>query len=293
MPSGCERLCLAVRRTVAERISQSARAAGISADLGSLRPGKMLRVRLAGRLAAGAAPVSVDSPLLRNACAATELFHAASLCHDDVIDHASVRRGRGAFWTVTSASGAVLFGDLLLCEALELLRQTDAGRALGPFMAKIQEVLRAETEQELVQRGRAVDTQTCLRLSRGKTGALFAFVAGACAGEDGPLRERLEEVGYCVGTAYQLADDLLDIDGSEKTAGKTLGTDSARGKITLPRVGEQGRKRTKQEIGKLCAGALRHLSGRPGLRDALRQFIVLDLQPVLERHQSVCVELAV
>ena len=293
MTTGYNRLLLAVRGLVEDRIHSAACVAGVVGDLGALAPGKMLRTRLAARLVAADEAVAGDLPSVLHACAATELFHAASLCHDDVIDNAYLRRGQIAFWTATSVSGAVLIGDLLLSEAIELLRTTNEGRHLGTFMSKIQQVLRAETEQELLLRGRRLDTETCLRLCRGKTGPLFAFVAGVCAGEDRRLCGDLEEAGYRLGTAYQLADDLLDVVGTGEQAGKTLGTDSARGKYTLAQGGEEGRRRTERRIVELCASALACLRGRPVVRDALEQFLLLDLQPVLDRYPSVRMELAV
>lgn len=276
-------------------VRQAGRAIGLTGgrfDAENLLSGKMLRTRLAARLFEGQA-AQVGRTTLVSACAAAELFHAASLCHDDVIDDGLTRRGRSALWAATSRSGAVLIGDLLLCEALELLREAQGGRYLGLFMRQIREVLEAEVRQELVYRGRRLDAKTCVGLSRGKTGALFAFVGGVCGGEDETLARALLEAGYGLGTAYQLADDLLDVVGSERRSGKTLGTDRRRGKFTLAQVGESGRGMTQERVRKLCAGAVDCLHGHPPAREALKEYLLCDLMPVLDRQLEVRLELAI
>ena len=127
----------AVERVVAERTAVVAAAAGLEQLRPLLGMGKMLRTRLAGRLAeAGRVSGETLAPL----CGAVELLHAASLCHDDVIDSAPVRRSHPALWHRTSPSGAVLIGDLLMCEAIDLLLGVEGGRHMAPFVSKLREV---------------------------------------------------------------------------------------------------------------------------------------------------------
>ena len=229
--SNSDSLVARVRKLIADRVAALPLPGLNPAAISQLLPGKMLRTRLAARLAAGETRAA-DPQTLPIVCAATEMAHTASLCHDDVIDGGLIRRRQPALWRTTSPSGAVLIGDLLLCEAMDLLLDTEGGRHVAPFVAKIREVCAAEAEQELLFRGQQPEVETCLRLARGKTGALFAFVAGVCGGDDEPLASALEEAGYKLGTAYQLADDLLDVIGSEELTGKTLGTDARREKRT-------------------------------------------------------------
>lgn len=273
-------LLKATRRVVAERLERIASATGVG-EVGDLLPGKMLRTRLAGRVAGSA---TLDA--LATACAATELVHTASLCHDDVIDNAVIRRARPTLWQVTSPSGAVLLGDLLLCEALDVLIDVPGTPHLKHFVAKVREVIEAETEQELLLRGRAVDEPTCLRLARTKTGPLFAFTAWAARDADAALAAALEEAGYRVGTAYQLADDLFDVVAAEQEAGKTLGTDQARGKFTLPQSPEGGVDATREHIRELCSSAVASLGDWPDRQTGLAQFITDDLLPVFRRHDE-------
>lgn len=279
-----------VRSVVESRTAKALSATKSDVPLRLLMPGKMLRTRLAARLFAGS---SSDPMSLQAACAATEVVHTASLCHDDVMDNSILRRSLPTLWQVSGPSGAVLVGDLLLCEAMDLLIPVENGRYLPLFLAKVREVVEAEAQQELCWRGRTVDAETCLRLARSKTGPLFAFVASVCGGDDEALCGLLEEVGYLIGTAYQLADDLLDVIGIEGEAGKTLKTDSARGKFTLPQVQDIGESITRQEIQELFRSAMDILSDYPEAQQALMDFLLHDLQPVLERQLGVDMRIVV
>jgi len=261
-------------------------------DFGLLQPGKMLRSRLAGRLSRCDSP-KLDTSALQMMCAATELVHTASLCHDDVVDNALIRRSAPAMWQTTGPSGAILVGDLLLCEAIDMLVALEGGRHFPAFMAKVREVVETEAEQELLWRGKDADEDTCLRLARQKTGPLFAFVAAMSGGDDPKLSDVLEEAGYLIGTAYQLADDLLDVIGSESEAGKTLGTDSVRSKTTLPQGCQDGLNITRKHVDALCGSALELLNDYPSQRQALTDYLARDLQPVLNKHSNLLLELPV
>jgi geranylgeranyl pyrophosphate synthase len=120
-----------------------------------------------------------------------------------------------------------------------------------------------------------------LRLARGKTGPLFAFTAAVSRWDDAALRPTLEEAGYRVGTAYQLADDLIDVRGTQGAAGKTLGTDFKRRKFTMPQMSGSDDRDTIECILALCRTSLELLDERGGLRRALAEFLTCDMQPVL------------
>lgn len=251
------------------------------AEARDLLGGKMLRSRLAGRLMlSGAAAADVE--LVEQAAAAVELVHTASLCHDDVIDNALLRRATPTFWRRTSSSGAVLVGDILLCEAMNLLLETQNHSLLVAFMGKVTQVCLTEAQQELVYRGRQVDEETCLVLARGKTGALFAFAAEACAPMGSDEAVAFGHAGYCLGTAYQLADDLLDVVGNEKQVGKTLGTDGQRNKFTLPQIEPDGAELSIRHVRRLCGEAAAVVDAWPTARQAVEDFLARDFGPVLE-----------
>lgn len=287
----CDAVLARVRRAVGARAKKATSSLTEPWAVGPMLSGKMLRSRLGARLFANGAPVNEST--LQAVCVATELVHTASLCHDDVVDNSLIRRSLPTLWRIVGSSGAILIGDLLLCEAMALLMETEKGRLTRRFLTKVTEMVEAETQQELVYRGKQVDMETCLQLARGKTGPLFAFVAGICGGEDETLCGLLEEAGYRIGTAYQLADDLVDILGTECTVGKTLGTDLIRGKFTLPQIGDAGERAARKSISELCISAVELLNDYPKTRDGLREFLCQDLQPVLEQTLGVETGIAV
>jgi len=246
--------------------------------------GKMLRTQLAGRL--GEASQAQSWSAIEAVCAATEIVHTASLCHDDVIDNAFVRRAYPTLWRRTNSTAAVLVGDLLLCEAMSLVIEADGGRYVRAFCDKVREVCMAEARQELCLRGTPQDEATCLAVARGKSGPLFALAAGVCGGDDDVLSAALEEAGYRIGTAYQLADDLLDVLGDESVARKTLRTDGRRGKFTLAHLYDDDGSRLRGHIRRLCGGAVDCLSAWPEVRAGLERFLASDLQPVLGRYDG-------
>jgi geranylgeranyl pyrophosphate synthase len=274
---------LRVGRLLDARVAAAIPSQGTAGGTAQLTPGKMLRTRLAARLATGVSE-PLDLNVLAHCCAATELIHTASLCHDDVIDDGMVRRGRPALWREVGTSGAVLIGDLLFCASVQTVADAARGSYVCRFVQKVREMCAAEAEQELGLRGRSLDVSTCIRVARGKTGPLFAFVASCCGGDDRKLSEALEEAGYRVGTAYQLADDLLDVVGDESVAGKTLGSDRRRHKATLAMIGGDSAEVARVQVGEQFDAALECLRAWPAVREALATFLSEDVVPVLERQ---------
>lgn len=243
-------------------------------------PGKMLRSRLGWALRAADPAALID---LARACAATEMIHTATLFHDDVIDGASLRRGQPSLWREVGETGAILLGDLFFSSAVRMLLESGDGELVARFVDRVKEVCAAEVCHEILFRGTRAGVETALRLARGKTGALFAFVAYAAgAGAPAAKRDALEEAGYLVGTAYQLADDLLDEEGSEEQIGKTLGTDRKRRKFTLAQTGGDGRELIREEIAKQRLAALEVLAPWPEQASRLEAYIVANLLPQRE-----------
>jgi len=277
----CFDLIREARQLTATAVADIAGTFDAKAQVTQLLSGKMLRTRLASFLACrGFAPKNpVALPFI---CAATEIVHTASLCHDDVIDNSLIRRAHPTLWRTAGPSGAILIGDLLLCRAMKLILEAEDGCYVDALIAEVVEVSAAETEQELKYRGKILEEETCLRLARGKAGPLFAFIAGACADDDRTLSLALQESGYCIGTAYQLADDLLDVVGSERLSGKTLGTDLKRFKCTLSQT--MPSERLLGHVRAQCEKALGCLSPWPGARDAVAQYLNLILKPLFERY---------
>ncbi len=191
----------------------------LPANKNLLGNGKMLRSRLT--LSVGSAN-GVDERVLIHAAAAVDIIHGASLLHDDVIDGGILRRGAPTFWKKYGVNGAILFGDLLVFKALDLLIAVDRQDLLQELIDMSSNVCRSEVEQELVLRGTPGTWKECEQIARAKTGSLFAFAA--VAGGDGSPEQAdaLREAGFILGTAYQLTDDVLDASGNEAVSGKPL-----------------------------------------------------------------------
>ena len=247
--------------------------------------GKMLRSRLAWRLRQ-AADNSIET--LAHAAAAVELIHSASILHDDVIDGGVIRRGLPTFWKERGVAGAILLGDLLLFKGIDLICRVEGGRLTHDLVKLTGEVCEAESEQELLLAGHPSRLETCIRIARRKTGALFAFVALAAGGRDPSLQAKLKECGYQLGTAYQLADDLLDATGDEVAAGKTLRSDLRRDIVSAAAVDASCDTHPLAYIEQTqlrCEAALKNHEGAVA---GVRAYVEHDLAPALRQLLEGC-----
>ncbi len=246
-----------------------------------LGSGKMLRSRLV--LAVGT-PNGVDEKTLINAGAAVDIIHGASLLHDDVIDGGILRRGAPTFWKKYGTNGAILFGDLLVFKALNLLVEIGRQDLLQELIDMSTHVCRSEVEQELVLRGTPGTWKECEQIARAKTGSLFAFAAVAAGDGSREQADALREAGFILGTAYQLADDVLDASGNEAVSGKTLGTDNKRGKTTAITATKSAPEDPVEYIYTLLDDSLNELARWPVLHDAWSAFLTKTMKPVLKKH---------
>jgi octaprenyl-diphosphate synthase len=169
--------------------------------------------------------------------AAVELIHSATLLHDDVIDEGEERRGRPASRALWGNLVSVLSGDLLLTSALELVADSGVEGAMRDTLATMQSLIAGEVAQ-LKARGREdLGIEGYLEIARGKTASLFsnACRAGARVAHAGEaVIEAAGRFGESVGIAFQIIDDVLDLEGIPHEVGKQLGHDLAEGKTTLP-----------------------------------------------------------
>ena len=188
---------------------------------------------LAGRMAGAQA-----KPLPRIA-ASIEMFHTASLLHDDVIDDAQMRRGKPSAKAKWGNQVSVLVGDLLFCRGSQILVDHGEPRLLQAMNTAISQTTEGELLETLHQNDAEVNADTYMKIIRGKTGALFALAAGAgaiIAGVEHSFEKALHLFGMELGQAFQLADDALDYVADEQRFGKTAGTDLREGKITYPLI---------------------------------------------------------
>lgn len=252
-----------------------------------LGSGKMLRSQLV--LALGAAN-GIPQKELINAAAAVDMIHGASLLHDDVIDGGIIRRGAPTFWKKYGINGAILFGDVLMFKALSLLVDVNRVDLLSELIDRTGEVCRSEVEQELILRGSPGTWEECELVGRYKTGSLFAFAAVAGGNKQPDQAEALREAGYILGTAYQLADDVLDASGNEEISGKTLGTDDKRGKTTAITATKNAPADPIAYIFQLLENAANLLKPWPEIHAAWDTFLKLTMVPVLEKHVHAAVQ---
>jgi farnesyl diphosphate synthase len=246
----------------------------------ALAPGKRLRPFL---VLASAQLFSVSRRSALQAAVAVELVHAYSLVHDDLpaMDDSDLRRGRPTCHKQFDEATAVLAGDGLLTYAFEVLAQADthgdpavrcelvtalaqAAGAAGMVGGQMIDLL-AENDPTL-------DIGAITRLQRLKTGALIAFSceAGAILGKAGAeLRLALRGYAHDLGLAFQIADDLLDIEGSAAETGKPVGSDAAAGKATF--VSILGVERARAQAAHLVRQAVAHLDLFEKKADLLRQ----------------------
>lgn len=194
--------------------------------------GKMLRPALC-YLAAGACGAR-DLNRFNQMAAAMELLHLASLAHDDVVDRADTRRGETSLHRLWDNHTAVLGGDYLVARALDILTHYDSTAVIRSALHSIHQM----AEGELINFGRKqkeLEEEDCIRLAEKKTASLFA-VTCSCPTLliDASFVTPLFDFGMAIGTAFQLADDLLDLDQDERTLGKPSCGDLVEGKVTLP-----------------------------------------------------------
>ena len=245
----------------------------------ALSPGKRLRPLL---VVAGARLFGVGRRSALQVAAAIEMVHAYSLVHDDLpaMDNSDLRRGRPTCHKQFDDATAVLAGDGLLTMAFEVLSGSDTH---GDPAVRCELVAALATAAgcagmvggqmiDLLAEKMSLDIGAITRLQRMKTGALIAFSceAGAIlAKAPGEPRMALRGYAHDLGLAFQIADDLLDVEGSAEEVGKPVGADAAAGKATF--VSILGIERARAQAALLVDQAVAHLDLFRQRAELLRQ----------------------
>jgi octaprenyl-diphosphate synthase len=180
------------------------------------------------------------SPELVRVAAVIELVHLATLVHDDIMDEADVRRSRRTAARAFGPTAAVLLGDALFAHALNLATQFPTADVCVVVSASARRVCAGEIVQTLRRRSTDLTPADYRRIIELKTAELFrisCFLGASLGGMEPAYVEAAGRFGRHLGIAYQIYDDLADFFGEEKRIGKTLGTDLASGKLTLPLFG--------------------------------------------------------
>ncbi len=179
----------------------------------------------------------VVTPDLVRVAAVVELVHLATLVHDDIMDEADLRRSRRTAAREFGPTAAVLLGDALFAHALHLATQFPTTEICAAVSDSTRKVCAGEIVQTLRRRSTNVTRADYQRVVELKTAELFrvsCFLGARLAGFEGGYVEATSRFGRHLGIAYQIYDDLVDFFGEEARMGKTLGTDLASGKLTLP-----------------------------------------------------------
>ncbi len=233
----------------------------------ALAPGKRMRPFL---VFAGANLFGVAQRCALQVAAAIEMVHAYSMVHDDLpaMDNSDLRRGRPTCHKQFDEATAILAGDGLLTTAFEVLADPDT-HGDPAVRCELVSALAAAAGAggmvggqmiDLIAEHQTLDIGAITRLQRMKTGALIAFSceAGAIlAKAPADLRIALRGYAHDLGLAYQIADDLLDVDGSSAELGKPVGADAAAGKATFVSILGAERARAQAEL--LINQAVAHL----------------------------------
>ena len=203
--------------------------------------GKRLRpalVLLSGKACGGVTPEHVTL------AAVVEMFHTATLIHDDVLDEATLRRHLETVNARWDNETSVLLGDYLFTRAMCLVSSLDSTFAWRAIAEAGKTVCEGELRQIETRGNYELREEAYLDIITGKTAALCACccrLGAHYAGAEPEQREAYARFGQDLGVAFQIIDDVLDVLGDEAIAGKSLGTDLRKQKPTLPLIRLLGR----------------------------------------------------
>jgi octaprenyl-diphosphate synthase len=193
------------------------------------------------------------------AASLVELLHTASLVHDDVVDDANERRGAFSVYALWKSKTAVLFGDYLLARGLLISVDHQAYDLLRIVSVAVQEMCEGELLQLQHSRKQDMTREAYFEVIQKKTAALIAACTEAGAQSGGAAPEQLEQMrqfGFCLGSIFQIKDDLFDYQ-VHGTTGKPSGNDVKEKKFTLPLIYalQQAPRSEKKQILTLINGS--------------------------------------
>lgn len=199
--------------------------------------GKMLRpafLLLAARFG------EYNAGKIHNLAAAIEMMHMATLVHDDVVDDSKLRRGTETIQHRYSKEYAVYIGDFLFCQCFIMLSGYDySTENLRDISKAISKICMGEIIQHNIRYAQNTNLKKYIKVISGKTAALFAisFYTGAKESNCNEKTSKLlGRVGYYIGMAFQIIDDLLDYSGDTNKLGKSAQSDLIKGYYTLPLI---------------------------------------------------------
>ena len=241
--------------------------------------GKRLRPIL---VMAGAEAVGSSAKEVIKVACAIEMIHTFSLIHDDLpaMDNDDLRRGKPTNHKVFGEASAILAGDALLAEAFLLLADKERARDTKIVLDVLHDIAWATGARgmtggqqiDMDSQGKKISEQELSKLHRMKTGRLIVVSATSGARYGGATPSELKALhryGECIGLAFQIADDLLDIEGDQEEIGKDVGSDIGKDKATFPSV--IGHEASRQRASSLVNEAISSLSSFDKCADPLRE----------------------
>ena len=197
-----------------------------------------------------------------------EFIHTATLLHDDVVDDSDLRRGKETAHAVWGNAASVLVGDFLYSRSFQMMVGVDSMRVMEDLANTTNTIAEGEVEQLLNMYDPEVSQQRYFSVIEKKTARLFeaACQLGAVLTGREDLATALATFGRELGTAFQVADDVLDYSADADKLGKNSGDDLAEGKVTLPLIlcreqaGEEDRKLIDESIRKGDLGQIHRIT---------------------------------
>jgi octaprenyl-diphosphate synthase len=238
--------------------------------------GKRLRPQLA-LLSAAACGQDCESSDIEHpvtVAAIIEFIHTATLLHDDVVDASELRRGQDTANSVWGNEAAVLVGDFLYSRAFEMMVDVQSLEVMSILASTTNRIAEGEVMQLLNVHEPDITEAQYIDVIEAKTARLFqaATELGAVlAGQSSEIRQAMASYGMHLGTAFQIADDVLDYQSDTETMGKNTGDDLGEGKTTLPLI--YAMRDGSVEQATMIANAIRTggLEQLPAVLDAIKQ----------------------
>jgi len=188
-----------------------------------------------------------------------EFIHTATLLHDDVVDESDLRRGQQSAHAVWGNAASVLVGDFLYSRSFQMMVSLDSMRIMEVLAHTTNTISEGEVQQLLNMGNPEVDQQRYMQVIENKTAKLFEAacrLAAIISEQPTAIEESLAIYGNRLGSAFQIADDVLDYTGDAGTMGKNAGDDLAEGKPTLPLI--LARERCNEKERELLDAAIRN-----------------------------------
>lgn len=253
---------------------------------GVLNGGKRLRPFM---LMQAASLFNVDTSRARRAASAVEFLHCYSLIHDDLpaMDNSDFRRGEPAVHRQFDEATAILAGDALLTLAFQIMGDRDTHPDPTVRVELVRKLAIASGGHgmvggqmlDLIGEKEEFDLGTISRMQRMKTGHMFAYAceAGAILGKAGDAQKKaLCNYAYDLGLAFQVTDDVLDVEADPNVTGKPANQDEQAGKSTF--VSTMGKEQAKGRAEMLAHQAVRHLHVFDGRAELLKELAMYVLE---------------